>query len=156
VWSTYPITETRHVDGLSMPCLFVKLRVPGCQIDPTVVAIHLESPVDIAVWRADLAALPSVLRDADTWAGGGCVIVAGDFNSTRDMRPFRDGLAGYADAAEQAGARYPATFPNSRRWMVPLFVIDHVLTLRCTATEVRTAGIVGSDHRAVVASIHAG
>jgi endonuclease/exonuclease/phosphatase (EEP) superfamily protein YafD len=154
VWSRYPITQTRHVDGPSMPGLIVKLRVPGCPVDPTVVAMHLESPLDIADWRADLAVLPSVLRDADRWAGRGCVIVAGDFNSTRDMRPFRDGLAGYADAAGQAGARYPATFPNSRRWMVPLFVIDHILTLRCTATEVHTVGIVGSDHRALLASIH--
>lgn len=156
VWSRYPLTQTRSVDGPSMPCLFVKLRVPGCPVDPTVVAIHLESPLEIAVWRADLAVLPSVLREADSWAGRGCVIVAGDFNSTRDMRPFRDGMAGYADAAARRGVRYPATFPNSRRWMLPLFVIDHILTLRCTATEVHTVGIVGSDHRALVASIHVG
>jgi endonuclease/exonuclease/phosphatase (EEP) superfamily protein YafD len=153
VWSRYPITQTRHVDGPSMPCLAVKLRVPGCPVDPTVVAVHLESPLEIEQWRADLAALPSVLRDADTWADGGCVIVAGDFNSTHDMRPFRDGLAGYADAAHQAGARYPATFPDTTGWTVPLFVIDHILTLRCTATGVHTSGIVGSDHRALVASI---
>ena len=153
VWSRYPITQTRHVDGPSMPCLLVKLRVPGCRLDPTVVAIHLESPLHIAGWRADLAALPLVLREAAAWAGGGCVIVAGDFNSTRDMRPFRDGMAGFANAANQAGARYPATFPNLRKWMVPLFVIDHILTLRCAATEVHTVGIRGSDHRALVASI---
>jgi endonuclease/exonuclease/phosphatase (EEP) superfamily protein YafD len=154
VWSRYPITTTRHVDDLAMPCLAVKVRVPGCLLDPTIVAVHLHSPVDIEGWRTDLATLPSVLRDLDAWSDGSAVIVAGDFNSTRDMRPFRDGLAGYADAAEQAGATYSATFPDSRRWTVPLFVIDHVLTLRCTATEVHTAGIASSDHRALVASIH--
>ena len=137
-----------------MPCLAVTLRVPGCDRDPTVVAVHLASPVDIVRWRADLAVLPSILRDVDARADGGAVIVAGDFNSTHDMRPFRDGLAGYADAAVQAGTRYRATFPDSTWWMVPLFVIDHVLTLRCTATEVHTVGIVGSDHRALVAAIH--
>ena len=156
VWSSHPITQARHVDGPSMPCLSVKVRLPGCPVDPTVVAIHLASPVDIARWRADLAALPSMLRDVDSWANGGAVIVAGDFNSTRDMRPFRDGIAGYADAAEQAGSRYRATFPNLRRWAVPLFVIDHVLTLRCAATSVHTVGIAGSDHRALVTSIDVG
>jgi endonuclease/exonuclease/phosphatase family metal-dependent hydrolase len=154
VWSRYPITKTLTAEGPSMPCLFATVRVPGCPVDPTVVAVHLESPVDIEGWSGDLGVLPSVLRAADAWAEGGAVIVAGDFNSTHDMRPFRDGLAGYADAAAQAKARYPATFPDSTRWMVPLFVIDHILTLRCTATEVYTAGIVGSDHRALVASIH--
>jgi endonuclease/exonuclease/phosphatase family metal-dependent hydrolase len=156
VWSRHPIVETRHLEGPSMPCLAVRVRVPGCLVDPVVVAVHLESPVDIAGWRADLAVLPAVLREADTWAAGGAVVVAGDFNSTRDMRPFRDGLAGYVDAAAQAGVRYAATFPDSKRWMVPLFVIDHILTLRCAATEVRTAAILGSDHRALVASIDVG
>ncbi|BBZ25986.1 hypothetical protein MMAD_02810 [Mycolicibacterium madagascariense] len=156
VWSKHPITETRHLPGPLMPCLAVRLQVPGCPTDPTVVAVHLESPVDIVGWRADLAALPSTLREADAWADGGAVIVAGDFNSTLDMRPFRDGLAGYADAVRQAGAGYPATFPNHRRWTPPLFVIDHVLTLRCTATRARTAGIAGSDHRALLTEIQLG
>jgi endonuclease/exonuclease/phosphatase (EEP) superfamily protein YafD len=139
-----------------MPCLGVRLQVPGCAVDPTVVAVHLESPVDIVGWRADLAALPTMLREADAWAGAGAVMVAGDFNSTLDMRPFRNGLAGYADAVRQAGAGYPATFPNLRRGTVPLFVIDHVLTLRCTATGAHTAGIAGSDHRALVTEIQLG
>lgn len=153
IWSRHPIVATQHLDGPLMPCLAVRLRVPGCPVDPTVVAVHLESPVDIVGWTADLAALPTTLSEADAWAEGGAVIVAGDFNSTLDMRPFRDGLAGYADAVRQAGAGYPATFPNLRRWTVPLFVIDHVLTLRCTATRARTAGIAGSDHRALVTEI---
>ena len=61
-------------------------------------------------------------------AGPAAVIVAGDFNSTPDMRQFRDLLTnGYRDAVEQTGAGFAPTFP-SRTWHPPLITIDHVLT----------------------------
>lgn len=153
VWSKYPISETRQLSGLRMPCICVKLRLPHVPIDPTVVAVHLENPVHVEGWRHDIDLLPKALRDADQWAARGSVIVAGDFNSTLDMRPFREALLDYADAAKQAGAGFKPTFPG-KRWTPPLFAIDHVLTLRCTASDVYTAPIAGSDHRALVATVH--
>jgi endonuclease/exonuclease/phosphatase (EEP) superfamily protein YafD len=153
LWSKYPISETRQVRGFRMPCIWVKLQMPHVPIDPTVVAVHLESPVHVEDWRHDIDLLSTTLRDADQWAAGGPVIVAGDFNSTLDMRPFRDALLSYSDAAQQAGAGFKPTFPG-RKWIPPLFAIDHVLTLRCTASAVYTAAIAGSDHRALVATVH--
>jgi endonuclease/exonuclease/phosphatase (EEP) superfamily protein YafD len=153
VWSKYPISETRRVNWFRMPCISVKLRVPHVPIDPTVVAVHLESPVNLEYWRHDIDLLPTALREADQWAAGGSVIVAGDFNSTLDMRPFRDALLDYSDAAKQAGSGFKPTFPG-KKWIPPLFAIDHVLTLRCTASNVYTAAIAGSDHRALVATVH--
>jgi endonuclease/exonuclease/phosphatase family metal-dependent hydrolase len=85
-----------------------------------------------------MALLPNTLGQADQSAGGGCVIVTGDFNATLDMRPFRDLLRnGYRDAAEQAGAGFVPTFFGG--WLPALFAIDHVITLRCTAVDVRSS-----------------
>jgi endonuclease/exonuclease/phosphatase (EEP) superfamily protein YafD len=152
IWSQYPISDTRQISGFCMPCIAVKLRVPDIAKDPTVVAMHLATPVHVEDWRRDIDLLPTALRDADQWAAGGSVIVAGDFNSTLDMRPFREALLGYSDAADQAGAGFTPTFPG-KNWIPPLFAIDHVLTRRCTAVEVYTAAIAGSDHRALVTTV---
>jgi endonuclease/exonuclease/phosphatase (EEP) superfamily protein YafD len=154
IWSKYPISETRQVSGFHVHAISVKLRVPGVPIDPTVVVFHLASPVHINDWCRDIELLPTALRDADQRAAGGSVIVAGDFNSTMDMRPFREALPhGYSDAADQAGAGFMPTFP-SKVWAPPLIAIDHILTLRCTASGVYTTAVAGSDHRALVATVH--
>jgi endonuclease/exonuclease/phosphatase (EEP) superfamily protein YafD len=82
------------------------------------------------------------------------VIAAGDFNATTDHAQFRRLLAhGYADAAQQSGAGYLPTYPNDR-WYGPLIGIDHVL-LRggVGAADVRTLGVRGSDHRALLARL---
>ena len=44
------------------------------------------------------------------------------------------------------------TFPADG-WLPPLIAIDHVLTRNCVATTVTTAGLPGSDHRALFATI---
>lgn len=87
-------------------------------------------------------------------AGQGAVIVAGDFNSTPDMRQFRDLLTnGYRDAVEQTGAGFAPTFP-SNKWFPPVLVIDHVLTRNAAASSIQTVDIPGSDHRALLATVH--
>jgi endonuclease/exonuclease/phosphatase (EEP) superfamily protein YafD len=97
--------------------------------------------------------LPVTLSEIGDQAGAGCVIVAGDVNSTTDMRPFRALLRnGYRDAAEQSGAGFKPTFPGNSR-LPPLIVIDHVLTRNCTATSLRTLKVPGSDHRGLVVTI---
>lgn len=154
LWSVYPISQTREIGGFCMPALAVRLRVPGVSIDPTVVVAHLESPLKPGDWNRDIGALAVALGDADSWAAGGSVIVAGDFNSTLDMRGFREALPnGYCDATEQARAGFKPTWPDTR-WTPPLFAIDHVLTRRCRASSVYTAPVAASDHRALVARVH--
>jgi endonuclease/exonuclease/phosphatase (EEP) superfamily protein YafD len=97
--------------------------------------------------------LPATLRQVAEQAGGSSVIVAGDLNSTTDMRPFRGLLRnGYRDAAEQSGAGIKPTFPADWR-LPPVIAIDHILTRSCTATSLRTIKIAGSDHRGLAATL---
>ena len=48
LWSRYPIAESGHIDGYSLPMLRARLQVPDVAIDPTVVApvsyTHLTLP----------------------------------------------------------------------------------------------------------------
>lgn len=151
IWSRYPITESATIDGFAMPWLRTRLTVPGLSQDLNVVTIHFGAPwpQPIDGWRSDITRLPDVLRSL----GAGPVIVAGDFNSTMTMRPFRQLLTdGYRDAGEQAGAGLARTYPNRPPWPAVLG-IDHVLVRECVATSVRPAPLPGSDHRALLATV---
>jgi endonuclease/exonuclease/phosphatase (EEP) superfamily protein YafD len=153
IWSRYPISESAPIEGFSMPLLRARVQVPGVPVHPTVVAIHLGAPwpQPIDGWRDDLARLPGLLRSV---AGdSGAVIVAGDFNATMTMVPFRQLLTdGYHDASEQAGAGLARTYPNKPPWPA-VIGIDHVLLRRGTATSVRTTDLPGSDHRGLLATV---
>jgi endonuclease/exonuclease/phosphatase (EEP) superfamily protein YafD len=156
VWSRYPIVQSTPIPGYEMPQLRTSIRIDGVVVDPTVVSVHLSGPwpQPINDWRSDLAKFGATLDQLANDAGLGAVIVAGDFNSTTDMRPFRDLLGdGYRDAAEQAGAGMTRSYP-SRRWAPPLLGIDHILVYNCDATAARTVSIPGSDHRGLVATIN--
>jgi len=86
-------------------------------------------------------------------AGPGAVIVGGDYNSTPDMRQFRDLLTnGYHDAVEQTGSGFASTFPADT-WYPPVITIDHVLTRNAVASSIKTVDIPGSDHRSLLATI---
>jgi endonuclease/exonuclease/phosphatase (EEP) superfamily protein YafD len=149
IWSRYPIADSQAVTGYQLAMRTARIRVPGVAIAPTVLAVHLAAPwvQPLQYFRDDIARFPTTLQAAARNAGSGAVIVAGDLNSTYDMRPFRRLLdAGYRDAAEQAGAGLTRSFP-SRSWSGPWFGIDHVLVRNCTATDARTVPVPGSDHR---------
>jgi endonuclease/exonuclease/phosphatase (EEP) superfamily protein YafD len=89
-----------------------------------------------------------------TLSGCDPMIVGGDFNATPDTVQFRTILgAGFADAADQAGAGSTRTYPADR-WYPPLIAIDHVLSRNGpVATDLRTVAIKGSDHRALVVRV---
>jgi endonuclease/exonuclease/phosphatase (EEP) superfamily protein YafD len=119
-----------------------------------VLAVHPAAPGPLAhdKWDRELAHLREVLAEQS-----GPVLVAGDFNTTRDHRAFRaiEGL-GYADAATQAGAGFLPTYPDhSRVW--PLVAIDHVMIrdVPAVAVEVSPLSVPGADHRALVVRYHA-
>ena len=71
--------------------------------------MHITSPVTAEAdsFRRWLAGVTAIRRKLDTFAevaGPAPIIVAGDFDSTPDMRQFRDQLtSGYRGAAEQNG-----------------------------------------------------
>jgi endonuclease/exonuclease/phosphatase (EEP) superfamily protein YafD len=155
MWSRFPIDAARRIGGYTLGFLTAQIRVTGVSIDPTVVVAHLAGPwpQPIDDWRRDLNRLPVTLSEVGEQAGAGSVIVAGDLNSTTDMRPFRALLRnGYRDAAEQSGAGIKPTFPADSR-LPPFVAIDHILTRNCTATSLRTLKIPGSDHRGLVVTI---
>jgi endonuclease/exonuclease/phosphatase (EEP) superfamily protein YafD len=155
VWSRLPMRAAKRIGGYTYALVSAQIRVPGISIDPTVVVAHMAGPwpQPIDGWRRDLDHLPVTLLELAQQTGGGSVIVAGDLNSTTDMRPFRGLLRnGYRDAAEQSGAGIEPTFPAS--WRPPPFIaIDHILTRSCTATSLRTIKIPGSDHQGLAATV---
>lgn len=155
MWSRFPIDAPSRIDAYTFGFLTARIRIAGVSVDPTVVVAHLAGPWPHPVydWRRDLNRLPVTLSQVGEQAGSGAVIVAGDLNSTTDMRPFRALLRnGYRDAAEQSGAGIKPTFPADL-WVPPLFAIDHILTRVCTATSLQTLEIPGSDHRGLVVTI---
>jgi endonuclease/exonuclease/phosphatase (EEP) superfamily protein YafD len=149
IWSRYPIADSRPVSGYQLAMRIAKIQVPRVVFAPTVLAVHLAAPwvQPLQYFRDDIARFPTTLQAVAREAGSGAVIVAGDLNSTYDMRPFRRLLdEGYRDAAEQAGAGLTRSFP-SRAWRGPVFGIDHVLVHNCAATAAQTVPVPGSDHR---------
>jgi len=159
IWSRYPLT------ALSAPKLWqvkmpgARLRVPGVRFDPLIASVHVMSPVagdqnTIDDWRLGMASAKEQLSFFSRVADPAAVIIGGDYNSTPDLRQFRDLLAdgGYRDAVEQTGAGFAPTYP-SNRWFPPVITIDHVLTRNSAAKSVRTVDIPGSDHRALLTAI---
>jgi endonuclease/exonuclease/phosphatase (EEP) superfamily protein YafD len=149
IWSRYRIADSRPINGYQLAMRIARIQIPRVVIAPTVLAVHLAAPrvQPLQYFRDDIARFPTTLQAAAQDAGSGAVIVAGDLNSTYDMRPFRQSLdAGYRDAAEQAGAGLTRTFP-SQPWWGPLVGIDHVLVHNCTAISAHTVPVPGSDHR---------
>jgi endonuclease/exonuclease/phosphatase (EEP) superfamily protein YafD len=152
VWSRYPLTATHLRHDMHVPLIVTAVEIPGLAIAPTVAVAHPRNPWRGREWTADIEGLSRTLIHLRR-STRAAVIVAGDLNSTYDMRAFRDLLRdGYRDAAEQAGTAWSPTFPAGLL-IPPVLTIDHVLTLRCTATAAMTITIAGSDHRALTTTV---
>jgi endonuclease/exonuclease/phosphatase (EEP) superfamily protein YafD len=151
IWSRFPLSDVGSDPAYTFEMITARLAVPGLPYRPEVVGLHLAGPVpDSTLWRRDIARLPETLNAQPKSAP---VLVAGDFNATRDTAQFRRVLrTGYVDAADQAGAGITATFPADR-WYGPLIAIDHVLTRGAVARRVRTVSISDSDHRGLLVSV---
>ena len=147
LWSRYPLSEPADLAGFTAHAVRAIVKAPGGDI--TVFAVHPQAPGkhNHKNWSADLSALNDVLA-----AQTGPVLVAGDFNTTRDQAGFRaiEGL-GYGDAADQAGSGFAPTFPENRE-LWPLVAIDHVLERDTGLVGLRTQTVIiaRSDHRALV------
>lgn len=158
LWSRYPLTPlsaSRH-RGVQMPA--GRLAVPGLRHEPVLASAHIMSPVSdrqstVEDWSNGMAGAKAQLDNFAAVAGPGAVIVGGDYNSTPDMRQFRDLLTnGYHDAVEQTGSGFAPTFPADTRFP-PVITIDHVLTRNAVAASVMTIEMPGSDHRSLLATI---
>lgn len=155
IYSRYPITDSARVGGYQLALVRARVRVPQVAKNVSVLSVHLDAPWPrpISGWQSDIAKLPSTLADVAAQAPDGATIVAGDFNSTIDMRPFRHLLTnGYEDAAWQAGPGRNFTYPANQRYP-PVLGIDHVLTRNATAVSTSTVELPGTDHRALLATV---
>jgi endonuclease/exonuclease/phosphatase (EEP) superfamily protein YafD len=148
-WSRYPITALSTPGHRAASWPAARLQVPGLKYEPVVASIHIMSPVagdqnTIEEWNSGMAGAKAQLSNFAKEAGPGSVIVSGDYNSTPDMRQFRDLLTnGYRDAVDQTGSS----------WAPPVITIDHVLTRNAAAASIKTVTIKGSDHRALLATV---
>lgn len=158
LWSRFPLVDPIPTKGRSTGFLTARVQIPGVRLDPLIASVHVTSPLanwglSFGNWRSGITTTKTRLDTLAAAAGPAAVIVAGDFNSTPDMRQFRDLLTnGYRDAVDQTGAGFGPTFP-SRSWHPPLITIDHVLTRRAAASSIRTVYLRGSDHRALLATV---
>lgn len=162
LWSRWPLTALDPVPDTTS-------AFPRAEINPdgrppvTVTAVHPKAPLNHNQdkWQQELESLRQVLAGT-----AGPQIVAGDFNATRDHRPFRDllstGLADCADTARKRpwpGFTWPSIWPGFvvkvHPPSLPFMRLDHVLISRdtCTAREVRVFRVPGTDHCAVLAVI---
>lgn len=158
IWSRYrltPLTVPRR-RNVTMPA--ARIDFPGAEFQPLVAGMHVMSPVagdqnTVDDWRYGMAGAKAQLDNFAREAGAGAVIISGDYNSTPDMRQFRDLLTnGYRDAVQQLGAGFAPTF-RADTWLPPLITIDHVLTRNAAAACIRSVSVKGSDHRALLATV---
>jgi endonuclease/exonuclease/phosphatase (EEP) superfamily protein YafD len=155
LWSRYPLTEVRRSDPLLLSLITARVQIPGVQTSATLAVVHTSAPWPwpIDIWRDGTTGLAAAMRQMARSSGGGAVVVAGDFNATRDMLQFRQLQGdGFEDAHEQVGAVIAPTYPADS-WLPPLLTLDHVLTRGAMASTVRTATIAGSDHRALLTTV---
>jgi endonuclease/exonuclease/phosphatase (EEP) superfamily protein YafD len=158
MWSRYPlsvVSEPRH-RRVNIPA--ARLQIPGLRFQPLLASVHVHSPVangsnTVSEWRSEIASTKTQLANFVQTAGPAAVIIGGDYNSTPDMRQFRDLLtSGFRDAVEQSGSGFAPTFPSNRRFP-PLITIDHVITRNAAASSVRAIEVPGSDHRALLVTV---
>lgn len=161
VWSRFPITGTEHISG-GGDSRVVTLDVPDVgRVD--LVALHPTPPYQEqgGRWTEDWSRILDRLAGAYGPTAVGNVVLAGDLNATLDHPPVRSLVSlGFRDVGEQLnGGRHP-TWPTNdmeRRWGVAvptLFDLDHVLTTRSwVPTALVLSDAVGSDHRAVIATL---
>ena len=153
IWSKRAVTPTAF--GNERRMAFSNLRATvatrgGVEVDLLAVHPFPPLPTTSEQWRRDVGELVRVGVPADR-----PMIMAGDFNATRDHAPLRQLRSqGLRDAADQAGAGYGPTWgvgaPFPR-----MFEIDHVLVSDgdIKATELTRHSIENTDHSAVVAEL---
>jgi endonuclease/exonuclease/phosphatase (EEP) superfamily protein YafD len=152
LWARWPLTPLPPVPGL-------RAAAPRARIDPlggrpvTLTAVHPLAPMGghAGIWQRELTLIGQAMAAVDEPQ-----VVAGDFNASRDHRPFRNLLA--------AGFRDCADFSQSRSWpgftwpaaggMLPVMRLDHVLVSRtATVRMTRTLRVPHTDHHGVLAAI---
>ncbi|WP_131809926.1 endonuclease/exonuclease/phosphatase family protein [Mycolicibacterium elephantis] len=158
LWSRYPLVTVPPAKHPGSAIASAQVQIPNVRFSPLVASVHITSPVTAEAgsfdrWRNGIADIQTNLGHFAEKAGPAAVIIAGDFNSTPDVRQIRDLLAnGYRDAVEQTGRASPRrsrpTNGSHRACYRP-----HVLTRNAAASSIQTVDIPGSDHRKLLATV---
>lgn len=149
IWSRWPLGQVTEISDHRRP-------MPRFTLDAgqpvTVTLVHPQAPVaaQLHLWHESLARLLASLPEVT-----GHHVLIGDFNASRDMRPFRRLLsAGYADCSDVARHRpWPGTtFPANVK-IPPLVRLDHILVSETgiAVHESRHLKVPRSDHLGVFA-----
>ena len=151
LWARWPLTPLPPVPGLAFAAPRARIDPPGGR-PVTLTAVHPHAPMrgHADMWQRELALIRQTLATTD-----GPQVVAGDFNASRDHRPFRDLLAaGFLDCADSSRSRsWPGfTWPTARG--IPVMRLDHVLVSRTATVQMtRTIRLPDTDHHGVLAAI---
>ncbi|GAA2070410.1 endonuclease/exonuclease/phosphatase family protein [Williamsia deligens] len=151
LWSRRPLRGARELPGFTLAAVQAQMHLPGGG-EVTVLSVHPMPPYpyEPRLWLSELA---SVRAAIDRCAGP--VVVGGDLNAAHDHAAFRDLLADdLLDAGASSRSGPLPTYPAHRRWIPPLIGIDHVLLRGVRASGVVALRLPGSDHRALLATVH--
>ncbi|MFJ5102287.1 endonuclease/exonuclease/phosphatase family protein [Streptomyces sp. NPDC088554] len=150
ILSTFPLTGTERIKGvLAMPRS--QARVDGRAIELQLVHPLPPIPGMVQDWRDELGRI----RAYAAGRGDTPVIMAGDFNATRDHAAFRAVLddGGLRDGALLGGAGRTPSWPSA----VPRPLgaqIDHVLVSEDFAVrDARFLDLADTDHRALLVGL---
>ena len=148
IWTLAPMGNVSGnllpIETSSMPAGTVEIG--GLAV--RVVSVHPNSPVRGAqdLWDEGLGVIGSLADYDHTY------LVMGDFNSTWDHARFRELLgADFVDAGAEAGEGFHMTFPSGA--LPSVVEIDHIVYAResgITVSELETAEVGGTDHRALL------
>jgi len=152
LWTRWPLTPLPPVPGMTA-------AAPRARIDPlggrpvTLTAVHPMAPTHghAGKWQRELALIRETLTAVDEPQ-----VVAGDFNASRDHRPFRDLLAaGFLDCADASQHRsWPGFTWPADGGMLAVMRLDHVLVSRtATVRMTRAIRVPHTDHHGVLADI---
>ncbi len=154
LWTRWPLTPLVPVPGLTAATPRARTGPPGGR-QVTLTAVHPVAPTygHATIWARELTLIRETLAATE-----GPHIVAGDFNASRDHRPFRELLAaGFADCADSSLSRpWPGfTWPAVRVIpALPVMRLDHVLVPRTATVHLtRAIRIPRTDHYGVLADI---
>ena len=152
LWARWPLTPLPPVPGLTAAAPRARIDPPGGR-PVTLTAVHPLAPMNghAGIWQRELALIRQTLTTGDEPQ-----VVAGDFNASRDHRPFRDLLAaGFRDCADSSQRRsWPGFTWPAEGGMLPVMRLDHVLVSRtATVRMTRAIRVPHTDHHGVLAAI---
>jgi endonuclease/exonuclease/phosphatase (EEP) superfamily protein YafD len=151
IYSRWPIVDRATWSYQEVTMAIATVQTPRGAV--RVYQVHTMAPQNSrgrVVWAAQLKRLTELLNAEQL-----PFIAAGDFNASTWDGPYSGVLGGRKHIVDAgAGRGYLPTWPSGRKWLPPVYELDHVLVPRDIGVRhFRVLGPMGSDHRAVVADL---